>query len=211
MNENFLRQSQLITTYGPGAMIDLPDESVIVSGLQDWSPLRREKIDEPRLTAKLKRILDAQAIDLYTPPRHEENAQKAAPVAARIFPTWFIVKDAKTSGPNGQWRRRRLVRWEHLYRRKFKDPADGTARPVVPVRFVCGCRRGHIDDLDWAAFIHGRGNACQRPLWLEERGTSGDIGETVASCDCGMERPLYTALGADTKPLGGCAGKRLCG
>ena len=69
MNENFLRQSQLITTYGPGAMIDLPDESVIVSGLQDWSPLRREKIDEPRLTAKLKRILDAQAIDLYTPPR----------------------------------------------------------------------------------------------------------------------------------------------
>ena len=37
MADNFIRQSQLITTYGPGAMIDLPDYSVIVSGLQDWS------------------------------------------------------------------------------------------------------------------------------------------------------------------------------
>ena len=209
MDENFLRQSQLITTYGPGAMIDLPNESVIVSGLQDWSPLRREKIDEPRLTTKLKRILDAQAIDLYTPPRHEENAQKTAPVAARIFPTWFIVKDARPSGPNGQWRRRRLIRWEHLYRRKFRDPDDGVARPVVPVRFVCGCRRGHIDDLDWGAFIHGPGNACRRSLWLEERGTSGDIGETVALCECGLERPLYTALGRDSSPLGQCHGKRI--
>ena len=33
MADNILRQSQLITTYGPGAMIDLPDCSVIVSGL----------------------------------------------------------------------------------------------------------------------------------------------------------------------------------
>ena len=170
MAENFLRQSQLITTYGPGAMIDLPDESVIISGLQDWSYLRREKIDEPRLTAKLKRILEVPSIELHTPPRHEENAEKAAPVAARIFPTWFIVKDAKPSPLNSQWRRRRLVRWVHLQRRKFKDPDDGKARPVVPVRFVCGCRRGHIDDLDWRIFIHGSKNVCQRPLWLEERG-----------------------------------------
>ena len=161
------------------------------------------------MTAKLKRILDAEGIDLYTPPRHEENAQKTAPVAARIFPTWFIVKDAKPAGPNRQWRRRQLVRWEHLYRRKFRDPNDGVARPVVPVRFVCGCRRGHIDDLDWGAFIHGKGNVCQRPLWLEERGTSGDIGETVALCECGMERPLYTALGTETRPLGQCHGKRI--
>ena len=27
--DNIIRQSQLITTYGPGAMIDLPDYSVI--------------------------------------------------------------------------------------------------------------------------------------------------------------------------------------
>ena len=207
MADNILRQSQLITTYGPGAMIDLPDESVIVSGLQDWSGLRRERIDEPRLVAKLRLLLDVPTLDLYTPPRHEENARQTAPVAARIFPTWFIVKDARPSPRNPQWRRRRLVRWEHLDRRRFRDE-DGKLKPVVPVRFVCGCRKGHIDDLDWRVFVHSSGKACERPLWLEERGTGADIGDTFGVCDCGEERSLYEASSPGAGALGHCEGKR---
>ena len=208
MTDDILRQSQLITTYGPGAMIDLPEYSVIVSGLQDWSHLRREKVDEPRLVAKLQRLLDLPSLDLYTPPLHEENARQAAPVGARIFPTWFIVKDVKPSPRNPQWRRRRLVRWEHLDRRRFRDDEDGKRKPVVPVRFVCGCRRGHIDDLDWRAFVHQSGEACERPLWLEERGTGGDIVDTFGVCECGAERALYEASSPDTGALGRCDGKR---
>ena len=207
MADNILRQSQLITTYGPGAMIDLPDCSVIVSGLQDWSHLRREKVDEPRLVAKLRRLLDVPSLDLWTPPRHEENARHAAPVGARIFPTWFIVKDAKPSARDPQWRRRRLVRWDHLDRGRFRDE-EGKRKPVVPVRFVCGCRRGHIDDLDWRRFVHQSGRTCERPLWLEERGTGADIGDTFGVCGCGEERSLYEASGPGTGALGHCEGKR---
>ncbi len=207
MADNFIRQSQLITTYGPGAMIDLPDYSVIVSGLQDWSSRRREKIEEARLVAKLSQLLDVPSLDLYTPPRHEDNSTQLAPIDARIFPTWFIVKDPKPSPRNAQWRRRRLVQWEHLERKKFKDE-DGESHPVVPVRFVCGCRRGHIDDLNWRAFIHKSGKQCRRPLWLEERGTSGDISDIYGVCDCGEERALYEALDIRTSPLGHCFGKR---
>ena len=207
MTDNIIRQSQLITTYGPGAMIDLPDHSIIVSGLQDWSHLRREKVDEPRLAAKLRRLLDLPSLELWTPPRHEENARQAAPVGARIFPTWFIVKDARPSPRDPQWRRRRLVRWGHLDRRRFRDE-DGKRKPVVPVRFVCGCRRGHIDDLDWRRFVHRSGRTCERPLWLEERGTGADIGDTFGVCDCGEERSLYEASGPGTGALGHCEGKR---
>ena len=207
MADNILRQSQLITTYGPGAMIDLPDHSVIVSGLQDWSLLRREKVEEPRLVAKLRRLLDVPALELWTPPRHEENARHAAPVGARIFPTWFIVKDARPAPRDPQWRRRRLVRWNHLDRGRFRDE-DGKPKPVVPVRFVCGCRRGHIDDLDWRRFVHQSGRACERPLWLEERGTGADIGDTFGVCDCGEERSLYEASSPGTGALGHCEGKR---
>ena len=32
-----IRQGQLITTYGPGSMLDLPNHSVLVAGLDDWS------------------------------------------------------------------------------------------------------------------------------------------------------------------------------
>ena len=207
MADNILRQSQLITTYGPGAMIDLPDYSVIVSGLQDWTRLRCEKVDEPRLVAKLRRLLDVPSLELWTPPRHEENVRQAAPVGARIFPTWFIVNDARPSPRNAHWRRRRLVRWDHLDRRRFRDE-DGKRKPVVPVRFVCGCRRGHIDDLDWRRFVHQSGRTCQRPLWLEERGTGADIGDTFGVCDCGEERSLYEASSPGTDALGHCEGKR---
>ena len=207
MSDNILRQSQLVTTYGPGAMIDLPDYSVIVSGLGDWSLLRSERIEERRLVAKLRKLLEVPSLELRTPPRHEENVQRVAPVGARIFPTWFIVKDDKPSPRNPLWRRRRLVRWEHVHRRQFRDD-DGQRKPVVPVRFVCGCRRGHIDDLDWRAFVHQSGATCERPLWLEERGTGGDLGDTFAVCDCGEQRSLYEASSPGTGALGRCDGKR---
>jgi hypothetical protein len=31
-----LRRGQIITTYGPGALIDLPKHSAIVGGLETW-------------------------------------------------------------------------------------------------------------------------------------------------------------------------------
>lgn len=36
-----IRQSQIVTTFGPGAMVDLPDYAVIVGGLHNW----REAVD----------------------------------------------------------------------------------------------------------------------------------------------------------------------
>ena len=32
-----VRQSQLITTFGPGAMVDLPNHSVLIGGLESWT------------------------------------------------------------------------------------------------------------------------------------------------------------------------------
>jgi hypothetical protein len=46
-------------------------------------------------------------------------------------------------------------------------------------------------------------------MWLEERGTSGDISETVVGCECRIApRALYDALGIETRALGTCKGKR---
>ena len=211
MADNVIRQSQLITTYGPGAMIDLPDYSVIVSGLGEWSHQRREKIEEPRLVAKLKTLLDVPSLELYTPPHHEINSSQRTPVGTRIFPTWFIVKDARPSPVNSQWRRRRLVRWRNLQRHRqkmeFRDE-NGRWQGVVPVRFVSGCRRGHIDDLNWQGFVHRGADPCGQPLWLEERGTSGDIIDTYSVCNCGAQRSLSEAFGFESGALGTCRGMR---
>ena len=61
-----LRQSQLVTTYGPGAMIDLPSFAVVVSGLDFWT--RGVTISEPRLEAKAQAALGGMLdVALATP------------------------------------------------------------------------------------------------------------------------------------------------
>jgi len=50
-----LRRGQVITTYGPGALIDLPRHSAILGGLDTWPRTGDlEEIVEPRLTRKLQ-------------------------------------------------------------------------------------------------------------------------------------------------------------
>ena len=66
-----VRHGQLITTYGPGAMVDLPDRSVVVGGLNLWHYSREDdsgNIDEPRLVAKLRGLLNVSTLLLKRPP-----------------------------------------------------------------------------------------------------------------------------------------------
>ncbi|MDF1843525.1 MAG: DrmB family protein [Rubripirellula sp.] len=70
------------------------------------------------------------------------------------------------------------------------------------------CRKGHIGDIDWFTFVHESSNDCKRQLWIDERGTSGDINEVYIRCECGKSRALAEAVGFATKSLGHCDGAR---
>lgn len=63
-----IRRSQVITTYGPGALIDLPHYSAIVGGIDDWLKAGAEEILEPRLSRKLQIMTGVASPRLYTPP-----------------------------------------------------------------------------------------------------------------------------------------------
>ena len=49
-----LRPSQIITTFGPGSVVDLQNVSVIVGGTDFWVTQRDQQIDEPRLLSMLR-------------------------------------------------------------------------------------------------------------------------------------------------------------
>ena len=198
MSHGKLRQSQVITTYGPGALIDLPRHSAIVGGLETW-PSGLEEIVEPRLTRVLERITDVRLPRLYAPPAEpEEPWAPARDIGAWRFPEWFVVQETVAEG-RGQ--RRRLVHRKALERGRYDN------KPVVPTRFVRACPRGHVDDLDWYEFVHGA-ERCRRELWLVERGTTGDLSDLVVRCDCGKQRSLYEAAELGDNPLGTCSGAR---
>jgi hypothetical protein len=199
-----IRLSQVITTYGPGALIDLPRHSAIVGGLETWPKTADLKeILEPRLSGWLQIMTGVVAPQLFAPPPDSNDPHEPARgIGAWRFPEWFIVQEA--SGGERRERSRRLV-----HRKALDDKGRFDSRQVVATRFVRACPKGHVDDLDWRGFVHGAGDPCRRQLWLDERGTSGDLADLVVRCGCGKpSRGLYEATILEANPLGTCRGTR---
>jgi hypothetical protein len=211
MSKDQLRSSQVITTYGPGSMVDLPEGSVMIAGLDNWNYdlTAIPAIDEARLLDKLRRLLEVQNLTLRTPPPSTEDARAFHPnVVAWRFPEWFIVQRTETTREG--YRRRRLVHLTSLSDnyRSYRDREYGR-QAVVPIRFVRACKSGHIGDIDWKPFVHGQASDCPRDLWIEERGTSGELEVIFIVCECGKgTRSMSQAARRDLRALGSCNGAR---
>lgn len=218
MTKNAQRLSQLISTFGPGAMIDLPTRSVVVGGLEQWDMKGNAftTLAEPRLTMRLEQILKEQGrldqaanLSLRTPPI-SANARDGIPngVAAPVFPTWFVCEQVEAISSGAiTTRRRRLVRWQDLDskgRRRFQFD-DGRKSDVTPIRFVCACDNGHLQDIDWRWVVHGS-IPCQEAMWVEEKGTSADPADTNVVCGCGRHLSLQDTF--QPGRLGKCRGER---
>jgi hypothetical protein len=221
-----VRHSQLITTYGPGAMVDLPDCSVVIGGLNFWMygpDQPPEEIDEPRLIAKLRQSLNVSSLRLRKPPIHDVGPggqQRPGGIRSPEFPSWFIAQLDQTKEFDGKtYRSRPLVEGARLDKRKYVD-ADRKAHSVVPVRFVQTCPNGHLSDIEWREFVHRGKTTCRFTLWLDEAGAGNDFTEIFVRCSnpaC-MEkwnrRQLSEAKqkgkeGEDERPaLGFCQGHR---
>lgn len=201
-----IRQSQIVTTFGPGAMVDLPDHAVIVGGLDNWIGYRERPIFEERLAAKLKALLRVDSVDFFAPPadRDDPNAPITG-ITAWQFPEWFIAQfEVREDGfPT---RSRPLVHRSDLVKQQYV--LDRKKYKVVPIRFVQACTRGHVSDIHWRVFVHGKGDECKRNLWIDERGTSGDLTDITVRCECGKFKALSAATKLGDIPLGYCNGPR---
>jgi hypothetical protein len=218
MARNLQRLSSLVGTFGPGAMLDLPTRSVLVGGLERWEMRQGafKPVEEPRLAKMIERTLKAAgrldptcSLSLRTPPLAPDLYGTEPPgVAVTVFPTWFVCEAEAVQVGGREIRRRRLVRWSEL------DPAGGRRRyaleggkkvDVTPIRFVAGCEKGHLQDIDWRRVVHSDA-ICREPMWLVETGTSADPRDTLVACDC--ERSLSLEQTFQRGRLGRCHGER---
>ncbi len=206
-----IRQSQVVTTFGPGAMLDLPNHSVLVGGLEFWTPPGGAEIFEPRLVEKLARLLAVPTLKLNTPPPDPDDPSvPATGITGWQFPEWFITQDVENAPTSSTTRTRLLVNRAALTKGKYIDH-NKKKRNVVPVRFVRACPFGHIGDIDWYSFVHQGKSECaarHRQLWIDERGTSGDLSEVWIRCDCKTERSMAQAGIIQNLALGNCDGAR---
>jgi hypothetical protein len=203
-----LRQSQLLTTFGPGAMVDLPEQSVTIGGLSYWKGYK-QPIQEQRLQQKVQVIL-GENVQLYAPPVDDSDPTGAAisGIDAFVFPRWFLVQIERNIIIHGKrYRTRPLVHWSGI---KNGCKWEGKKCHAVPVRFVQACVNGHLSDINWQAFAHQDFQTnCLGQIWLDEAGSGNDFEEIFVRCDaCRKRYPLSLAKLPNSKILGKCLGDR---
>ena len=192
-----VRRSQLVSTFGIGAIVDLEKGSFMPMGLEDWervTKLTSLQIGEPRLQTMLG------VNHFRTGPVKEDiagtnqvRARSAAP--AMRFPEWHECPTCHRIGTRGA---------------PFELADDGArltciahaggAVPTTPVRFVIACRRGHISDFPWAWWAHRDrpGGVCDSPrLYLGSYGQSASLADLYVECKaCGTkEQPVRQSFG----------------
>lgn len=197
-----IRPSQLIHTFGVGALMDLPRFSAMIMGLQDWDESRCREVVEERLLAGLQRRFGPQVSRLLHPPVVQDDddipgaMRPGIPIAA--FPRWMRCTVCNRIGILGEG--------SFEFRKHPKRPEEsqmihvGCGRrgnPAVPLRFVIACRDGHLSDFPWKEYVHGSASSCSGMMRLTEMEGTGDAGDLWVRCECGKTRNLAQAFERD--------------
>lgn len=217
-----IRPSQLLYNYGVGAVVELPNLSVMVMGIDDW-PVDQgvTEVSEPRLLKAVQFELGQQVAKLLTPPvsgestgvtpgPFDDTANVGVPVAP--FPRWQVCPYCRLLAPiqSGLFElrldpyRKDKSRYVH---RICKKP--GKPPTVVPARFLVACEHGHLDDFPWVEFVHRGRTDCRYELRLYELGASGEVADIQVQCvKCEGKRRLSEAFSDEGREeLARCKGR----
>jgi len=200
-----LRPSQIITTFGPGAVVDLRNLSVVLAGTEFWVTAREHEIDEPRLRSLLR-------VAKFSRPAVKSDGGLGG-IPAFIFPRYLRCPRCKRLGRYDRTDYFRLdrQRFRCMAKHEMRVPVGGPL--VFPARFVVACSDGHLDDFPWFQYVHrNNGSASCQPerLLFIESARSAAVADLFVKCEvCGARRTMEAAFGKRAQAaLGRCTGAR---
>ena len=204
-----VRPSHLMFTGGIGSIIDLPNFSVLVGGLNDWEPQYRDdprEVHEPRLLEALRRnrSVGRSLGQLRLVPVTGEDERTPIGVPVRPFPSWFRCtacnRLAPLHDPSVEYVNRIQDRPDKAVFEHKNCPRGGRRKQprLVPARFVLVCRQGHLDDFPYSEFVH-RGAPCPSAdhpmLVMNDRAGNRAVNVKIECLSCGQDRNLRDAMG----------------
>ena len=214
-----VRPSQLLWTYGPGALVDLPSLSVVTMGIDRWNEERCQPIEEARLLSAVKKVLGHQVTRLRIPPVVDDegldplSAEGKIGVPVKPFPRWLrCIKcqllaeyDSGLFSIKANPYRPEMTHFVH----NGCPKGNGRAADAVPARFMVACRNGHLDDFPWSWYVHEGNSECSGTLEFIEMGASLQTENLMVRCrSCGAKKNMAKAFGKAAKEnLPACRGR----
>jgi hypothetical protein len=224
------RPSSLLYTYGPGAIMDLPQFTIMPTGLDDWERIwrRRDGVPEiraPRLRQVVALLLRSRDVQLRPHPWQAKKVSMSTEgndlgVPARVFPQWLRCTGCDMLGTVAQFDytnthpyRTDLACFEHA--RCTGRAGDRSRRPsrrtAVPARYLLACVDGHLDEFPYDRWVH-HGEKCKEAefpaLKMVDRTGGKGASATIRCESCGARRPMNEAQGeAGRDKLPRCRGR----
>ena len=192
-----IRRTQLITTFGTGAIAEMPEFTVIMGATDYWDN-HSPRLNEPNL----QRLL---GVNYFKEPyaTESQNPRGNGDVPAFRFPRMHFCP--------------KCGRLDDF--KSFGDPKNKKCitcnRELIPSRFVTACANGHLEDFPFDWWVHyGNPGACAEPdnhhkLRIEFKSNTGGLASIVIKCTkCGNTRSMEGCMSQNSLKGYRCRGRR---
>ena len=175
-----LRPNQVITTFGPGSIVDAVKDSVTVLDINYWKE-KGKKIIDGRLASYLN-------VDCFYMPR----TTKSGDVPVLSFPYYHICSNVKCGRIFDA--RENFDLGKYL---KYGVTCPECHRQAYPSRFITICENGHMNDFPWKWWVHKGNTSCKGAMKMYSIGNTSTLADMWVECSCGAKRSMGGAMQKD--------------
>lgn len=171
-----LRPNQIITTFGPGAIVDAVKDSVTVLDINYWKE-KGKKIIDGRLASYL-------GVDCFYMPRTSYSGD--VPVVS--FPYMHVCSNERCGRIFDA--RENFDLDKYL---KYGVTCPDCYKQAYPSRFISICENGHMDDFPWSWWVHRGNSDCKGKIRMYSTGNTSTLADMWVECSCGARRSMSGA------------------
>ena len=177
-----LRPNQIITTFGPGSIVDAVKDSVTILDIPYWKD-KGMRIIDGRLASYLN--VDAFAHD----------------IPVQSFPRWHVCSNLKCGRLFDASESFNLEKYL-----KYGVTCPDCGRKAYPARFITICEKGHMSDFPWRWWVHHGNTDCNGRLRMYSTGNTSTLSDMWVECSCGARRSMSGATQAQNFEGLSCSG-----
>jgi len=185
-----LKPNQIITTFGPGSIIDAVKDSVTLLDINYWKD-KGKRIVDGRLASYLN-------VDCFYMPRTSHYGD----IPIVTFPNMHVCSNLKCGRIFDIQEGFNLEKYL-----QFGVTCPDCHKPAYPSRFINMCSDGHMDEFPWRWWVHQGDMSCRKKLKLFSTGDTSTLADIWVECDCGARRNMSGATQKENFEGLNCSGR----